>query len=194
MTGHSNAGNGASNGARFETLMAAVADRQDRDAFAELFSYFAPRLKSFAMRGGADPTTAEELAQDAMTTVWRRAQSYDPAKAAVSTWIFTIVRNRRIDMLRREKRPELDPDEPALAPEPAPAGDDIVSARETGEMVREAIASLPADQRTVLELAFYGDQTHSEIAESLQLPLGTVKSRIRLALQKLEGALKGAVE
>lgn len=182
------------NGVRFAGLMAAVADRRDRAAFAELFAYFAPRLKSFAMRGGADPETAEEIAQDAMAIVWRKAAHYDPAKAAVSTWIFTIARNRRIDLIRRESRPELDPDEPDLVPSPAPMGDAVVAARQTETLLRDAVFGLPGEQREVLEYAFYRDLTHPEIAEALKLPLGTVKSRIRLGLQKLEAALKGDLQ
>ena len=183
----------ASDGERFAALVAAVAAQEDRTAFAELFAYFAPRVKSFALRGGADPATAEEIAQDTLAIVWRKAASYDPAKAAVSTWIFTIARNRRIDLIRREGRAELDPDDPGLAPAPAPTGDAVVAARQTTRLVRKAVDSLPDEQREVLELAFFGDRTHPEIAEALGLPLGTVKSRIRLALGKLETALKATL-
>lgn len=181
----------AADGERFAALVGAVAAHSDRTAFAELFAYFAPRVKSFALRGGADPATAEEIAQDTLAVVWRKAGSYDPGKAAVSTWIYTIARNRRIDLIRREGRPELDPEDPGLVPAPAPSGDAVVAARQTTRLVRDAVDGLPDEQRDVLEMAFFGDRTHPEIAEALGLPLGTVKSRIRLALRKLETALKG---
>ena len=183
----------ASDAERFAALVAAVAAQADRTAFAELFAYFAPRVKSFALRGGADPATAEEIAQDTLAIIWRKAGSYDPAKAAVSTWIFTIARNRRIDLIRRECRAELDPDDPGLAPAPAPTGYAVAAARQTTRLVRDAVDGLPDEQREVLEMAFFGDRTHPEIAEALGLPLGTVKSRIRLALGKLETALKGTL-
>jgi RNA polymerase sigma factor (sigma-70 family) len=183
----------APDGERFAALVAAVAGTGDRMAFAELFSYFAPRVKSYALRGGADPSTAEEIAQDTLAVVWRKAGMYDPAKAAVSTWIFTIARNRRIDLIRREGRAELDSDDPVLSPAAPPPGDAVVAARQAGRLVRNAVGGLPDDQRQVLEMAFFADRTHLEIAAELGLPLGTVKSRIRLALGKLEAALKGTL-
>jgi RNA polymerase sigma-70 factor, ECF subfamily len=167
--------------------VAAVAETRDRAAFARLFGHFAPRLKAFMMRGGADADLAEELAQEAMIAVWRRADSFDPAKAAVSTWVFTIARNKRIDRLRRERMPEFSEEEYAASLPPPRRGDEEALRRETAGRLARSIATLPAEQAEVVRLAFYEDKAHAEIAEQLALPLGTVKSRIRLALQRLRG-------
>lgn len=173
--------------AEWRACVAAVAGARDRAAFARLFGHFAPRLKAFMMRGGADADLAEELAQEAMIAVWRRADSFDPAKAAVSTWVFTIARNKRIDRLRRERVPELSEEEYAAEQAAPRRGDDEAERRETAERLARSIASLPEEQAEVVRLAFYEDKPHAEIAAELSLPLGTVKSRIRLALARLRG-------
>lgn len=170
-----------------ETLCA-VAD-QDRAAFAQLFEYFAPRVKSYMLRLGSDDSQAEELAQETMVTVWRKASQYDPGRAAASTWIFTIARNRRIDAFRRTNRPELDPDDPALVPDPPPQGDAVVEQKQNAARVQAALATLPEEQRQVLHMSFFDEKTHSEIAEQLDLPLGTVKSRIRLAFGRVKASI-----
>lgn len=174
---------------RCVALIEDIACRRSRDAFAELFRIFAPRLKSYVMRAGVDPTTAEEVAQEAMIAVWRKADSFDRDKASASTWIFTIVRNKRIDMLRREARPDLrEEDFLHLEPEPDQA-DAQVSARQVGDVLEQRVGALPQDQARVIEMAYYEDKSHSAIAEELGLPLGTVKSRIRLALARLKDGL-----
>lgn len=168
-----------------ESLMDAVAVYRDSQAFAELFSLFAPRIKAFMIKGGADHTVAEELAQETMIQVWRRASSYDPAKAAVSTWIFTIARNKRIDRLRREGRPQPDPEMyEAEQPRVASPFENLVSA-DNEKSLRARISTLSSEQIEVIEKAFYEDKSHAAIAQDLALPLGTVKSRIRLALGRL---------
>lgn len=174
---------------RSSDLVARVAGEQCRASFAALFEYYAPRLKSYMLRLGADDSQAEELAQEVMVTVWRKAGQYDPAKASVSTWIFRIARNRRIDAHRRLSRPELEPDEPMLRPEDPEQPDEIVSRGQDEHAVRAALASLPDEQLLLLQAAFYDGLSHSEIAERFDLPLGTVKSRIRLAFNKLRGQL-----
>lgn len=165
-----------------------VAQSRDRKAFATLFDHFAPRLKSFMLRGGADPETAEEISQEAMIIVWNKAEQYDRSKAALSTWIFTIARNKRIDMLRREMRPEIEPENYPVA-EQGPAADEKVESDEASVTLRDRIATLPAEQQEVLQKAFFEDKSHGVISEELGLPLGTVKSRIRLALGRLRGTL-----
>ena len=174
----------------FRELMLAVANDRDRAAFRALFDHYAPRVKSFLMRGGATPALAEELVQEVMLTVWRRAELFDPQKAAVGTWIFTIARNRRIDALRRERRPEYDPNDPSLVPAPEPEADHVIGAARDAARLRDAIRELPAAQVQVLELSYFADVPHSTIADRLDLPLGTVKSRLRLALRRLRSILQ----
>jgi RNA polymerase sigma-70 factor (ECF subfamily) len=175
--------------ARFADLLGAVATRQDRNAFAELFAYYAPRVKSYLLRLGADSALAEEIVQDVMVTVWRKAGLFDRAQASASTWIFRIARNRRIDLFRRSKRPELDPEEEMVLPAGVEAPDARVEAMETEARVRAAMKDLPEEQVLLLKLAFYEGLSHSEIAAKLGAPLGTVKSRIRLAFAKMKARL-----
>ena len=169
-------------------LLESVAQRRDRSAFAALFDHFAPRIKGFIRRRGVEPAQAEDLAQDVMMTVWKRAALYKREQGAVSTWIFTIARNRHIDVIRREKRPEIDPNDPTLIDGPIPASDEVVSQTQISAKLRAALEGLPADQVDVLKMNFFQDKPHSEIAAELGLPLGTVKSRVRLALAKLRQA------
>ena len=171
-------------------LIASVAVARDREAFRELFLMFAPRVKAFARRSGATAQVAEDLLQDVMLSVWRRAGQYDRSKAAVSTWIFTIARNRRIDMLRREARPDFDPDDPTLKSAPEEPADLWVESRQQAQVLRQALETLPVEQSELLRLAYFQDKSHGAIAEELELPLGTVKSRIRLAMSKLRKTLK----
>ena len=170
-------------------LMEAVAVRADRQAFAELFTYYAPRLKGYAMRLNADPALAEEIVQDVMAAVWRKAATFDRTQASVSTWLFRIARNRRIDLFRRADKPAFDPEEPLVLPAAVETPDARVEALDAERIVRAAMAELPADQLQIVRLAFYEGYSHSEIAERLTLPLGTVKSRMRLAFAKMKGRL-----
>ncbi len=176
---------------RFADLIDAVAARQDRTAFAELFTFFAPRVKSYLLRLGAGEALAEEIAQDVMVAVWRKAALFDRQKASASTWIFTIARNRRIDAARRSKLEAFDPNEPMLAPAATDAPDKNISIVEREAHVRAALDQLPHEQRALLEAAFYEGLSHRDIAMRDGLPLGTVKSRIRLAFARLRGQLDG---
>ncbi len=171
------------------SLIRAVAEQRDRDAFGRLFRYFAPRVKAYLLRLGSDDGAAEEIAQEAMVTVWRKAGTFDPSQASVSTWVFTIARNKRIDGLRRTRRPELDPEDPALRPEAGPAADRLFDASQRDERLRQALKLLPEEQAEVVRLAFFEDKAHAAIADETDLPLGTVKSRLRLALTRLRRAL-----
>ena len=173
-----------------EDLMAAVAERRDREAFAELFELFGARVRSYLMRQGADRATAEDLMQDVMLTVWHRAPQFDRSKASFSTWVFTIARNRRIDKLRRARRPEIDPEDPVLVREPEDAPDDVVETKQKSIRLHAAIKALPEEQEKLLRLVYFEDKSHSVIAEELEIPLGTVKSRLRLAMSKLRAALE----
>lgn len=182
-------GSGAPNPARYRDLLLAVARHQDKDAFAELFEYFAPRIKSFLMKGGAAPDQADELAQETMITVWQKAGSFDPAKSSASTWIFTIARNKRIDAIRKTPRPEMDADELDIADD-APTAAAAIAQDEESDIMARAIQSLPPEQADLLYKSFFEDKTHADIAKETNLPLGTVKSRIRLALERLRGDKK----
>lgn len=164
-------------------LLVKVRDHQDKAAFAALFRHFAPRVKAFLMKSGAGAALAEECAQDVMATLWQKAHLFDPARAGVATWVYTIARNRRIDALRKARRAE--PEELDWGPEPEPDQAEVMEIQEETERLGRALAALPAPQRTLIERAFYGDLSHSEIAAETGLPLGTIKSRIRLALEKL---------
>ena len=169
------------------TWMLAVARDADQQAFASLFTRYAPRVKAFLIKSGATPALAEDCAQDVMATVWRKAGQFDPSRASVATWIFTIARNRRIDVLRRDRRPE--PEDLPWGPEPEPDQLDALALQQDAERLGQALAELPDEQRVLIERAYFGDLSHSEIATATGLPLGTIKSRIRLALEKLRQKL-----
>ena len=158
------------------------ADR-DQAAFAELFRHFAPRLKAFLMKSGAGEALAEECTQEVMATLWHKAHLFDPTRASVATWIFTIARNRRIDMLRRDRRPE--PEDLPWGPEAEPDQEASLSLQQETDKLAEALRQLPEKQRELVEKAYFGDLSHSEIAAQTGLPLGKIKSRIRLALERL---------
>ena len=171
-----------------DRLIVAVAQLRDRDAFARLFQHFAPRLKAYLIRAGATDAAAEEFAQDAMLTVWRKADLFDCARAGAATWIFTIARNRRLDVLRKDARaPLLDLAPPPEDPE---RPDDLLEDADEARRLRSALKELSMDQAELLRLSFFLEQPHSEIAERLGLPLGTVKSRIRKAMMKLRTILQ----
>lgn len=167
-----------------------IASAQSRPAFATVFEYFAPRLKSYLMRLGSDASAAEEIMQEVMLNVWRKAGQYDRRQASVSTWIFRIARNRRIDTLRRNNKPELDAQDRMLQPAEAEQPDITVNRVQLEARVRDVIETLPEEQLVLLKAAFYEGLSHSEIAKTFGLPLGTVKSRIRLAFMRLRGSLE----
>lgn len=167
-------------------LISAVAQDQDRNAFAQLFAYFAPRIKSFLARSGLADSVAEELTQEVMVALWRKAPSFDPSRAGLSTWLFTIARNQRIDYVRRSRIAAGDeyfePDEEA---DPTESGENIAIATEREEKIRMALAKLSDEQASIVRLSFFAEKPHAVIARELGIPLGTVKSRIRLALARL---------
>lgn len=163
-----------------------IARFRDRDAFKLLFEHFAGRLKSYMLRRGFDDASAEDCAQETMLTVWRKAHLFDPARATASAWIYTIARNRFVDILRRERHAcELAAD--VLSPEQNP--EQTLCDEQGARRVRAAIGALPLAQSEILRRAFFEDETHTMIAQDLSVPLGTVKSRIRLATTRLRGSL-----
>ncbi len=168
-----------------------VADRRDGEAFGRLFSHFAPRVKRYLMQCGSPEIQAEELTQEALVAVWRKAAMFDPAQAAASTWIFTIARNLRVDLLRR--RHGLDSDGEDFDFDTLDSGEPLAeerlhAARQT-ERLRGALAQLSVEQQQVLRLSYFDDEPHSRIATELGIPLGTVKSRVRLAVAQLRRLL-----
>ena len=176
--------------------MLAVAAHADRQAFAALFKHFAPRVKGYLARSGCGPELAEELAQEAMVLLWRRASTFDPSRAALSTWLFTIARNVRIDHHRRRQvsadshADAVDSWEADLQPaDAALPAEDLVLAAQRERGVHRALAQLPPEQALVVKLSFFDEQPHSRIAQELGIPLGTVKSRIRLAVAQLRRIL-----
>ncbi|MEP2029335.1 MAG: sigma-70 family RNA polymerase sigma factor [Paracoccaceae bacterium] len=169
--------------------MLAVRDDCDRAAFASLFDHFAPRLKGFIMRSGTPAHQAEEIVQDVMLTIWRKAALFDPHRAQVSAWIYQIARNRQIDILRRENRPV--PEELAEEPGTEPDAGQILAVEQEAGKLKLALMRLKDDQRDMIEKAYIGEMTHQEISTQTGLPLGTIKSRIRLGLERLRHELKG---
>ncbi|KIT15314.1 sigma-70 family RNA polymerase sigma factor [Jannaschia aquimarina] len=167
--------------------LVAVGRSRDRGAFEALFRQYGPRVKAFLMRGGMPEGAAEDVMQDVMVTVWRKAHMFDPQRASVATWLFAIARNRRIDLIRRARRPE--PEDLPWGPEPNPEQVDALALQEDSRRLADAVAQLPPKQRDLVERAFYGDLTHTEIADATGLPLGTIKSRIRLAITRLRSAM-----
>jgi len=168
-------------------LIKKVETLKDTSAFEELFNHFAPRVKAFLMKSGADPQMAEECSQEVMATVWRKAHLFDPARASASTWIFTIARNKKIDAIRKLNRPE--PEQLYPEQDYEPDQEEVVELQQETERLATALGELPEKQRVLIEKAYLGELSHSEIAEITGLPLGTIKSRIRLALEKLRHSM-----
>ncbi len=170
-------------------LMLAVRDNRDKQAFARLFDHFAPRLKGFAIRSGVASGQAEDVVQDVMLAVWNKAHQFDPKRADVSGWIYQIARNRQVDLFRRNSRPipeELKSDDVDTCD-----AEQIVGLEQEVSALRTALAALNPSQRELIEQAYLGELSHSEIQEASGIPLGTIKSRIRLGLEKLRHELKG---
>lgn len=179
-------------------LVAAVASIRDRAAFTRLFDYYAPRINAYLLRLGCDRALAEEIAQDTMASLWRKAHLFEPEKSSLATWLYRIARNRRIDLARRDRVDYVDPDDFALdiPDESGVDADRMIDAQARDDILRNAMQNLPPEQLELVRMAFFDSLSHSEIAEKTGLPLGTVKSRIRLAFTRLRRALEanGVVE
>ncbi len=171
-------------------LLARVAASKDREAFATLFDHFAPRVKSFMMRKGASAEQAEDLVQETMIAVWSKAALYVADRGSVATWVFTIARNLRIDRLRREKPNQFTDLDDYDAPSDEPGQDEALHRLQEDSAVAQALAQIPHEQRELLILSYVEDLPQSEIAARLQIPLGTVKSRMRLAYRRLKKLLE----
>lgn len=167
-------------------LVSLVATRRDRAAFIKLYDHYAPRLNAYLLRLGTENGVAEELAQEVMVTLWRKAELFDRSKSSVGTWLFRIARNRRIDLIRRDKFGKVDQSDPIFQPAEMESAGDMMDQQLREERVRAALTSLPSEQRILVERAFFLGESHSQISEATGLPLGTVKSRIRLAFTRLK--------
>ena len=172
--------------------MLAVRDRRERAAFSALFDHFAPRLNGFVMRYGTGSEQTEQIVQDVMLTVWRKSAMFDPHRAQVSAWMYQITRNRHIDIVRKEKRPV--PEELAEDPSVEPDASQILAIQQEAGQLKQALSKLKPDQREIIEKAYLGELTHQEISEQTGIPLGTIKSRIRLGLERLRHELSGLRE
>jgi RNA polymerase sigma-70 factor (ECF subfamily) len=178
--------------AKLDELLTAVGARGDREAFAQLFGHFGPRVHTYLLRLGLDAVAAAEVTQDVMETIWRKASLYDPRKSSAATWVFRVARNRSIDMHRRSREDTRAAEDFLAIPDSGDSSDVSLDSAQREEHVRTALANLPRDQMQLVQLAFFEGLSHSAIAERTQLPLGTVKSRIRLAFSRLRRALSNA--
>jgi RNA polymerase sigma factor (sigma-70 family) len=181
-------------GSEHTALVAAVAERRDRVAFAVLYDHYSPRLNAWLLRLNMDRATAEELTQEVMVTLWHKAHLFDSSKSSLGTWLYRIARNRRIDLARRDRVDFVDPNEYALdiPDEGSPNADQQIDAQTREDILRSALTTLPAEQGQLVRLAFFDGLSHSEIATKTGLPLGTVKSRIRLAFSRLRRSLEAS--
>ncbi|MFB9354320.1 sigma-70 family RNA polymerase sigma factor [Sneathiella chinensis] len=161
-----------------------------RDAFARIFAEMAPRLRAFMLKNGLGASAAEEVLQETLLRVWRKAHLFDPEKSSASTWIHTIARNVKIDRLRKEARPEPDPEDPSFIPAAPETGEENMARKQDSALIRKAMSVLPPEQLRIITMSFYEEKSHGEIAEELGVPLGTVKSRIRLAFGKIRAEVE----
>jgi len=177
---------------QWDDLLTAVGTARDGDAFTILFDHFGPRVHAQMVRLGLAPFAAADVTQDVMETIWRKAHLFDRHKSAAATWVFHIARNRRIDVRRRCREWPCAAESFVAIPDPAESGDDCIDAAQREECVRAALGALPQEQFTLVKLAFFDGLSHSTIAERMELPLGTVKSRLRLAFSRLRRFLHDA--
>ena len=167
-----------------------IAETQDKSAFSNIFNYFAPRLKSFFVKLGCSEPQSEEIIQEVMISIWTKSKTYNSEKSSVSTWVYTIAKNKRIDKIRKEKKHYAsESDESLEIPIPSIQEDQVI-ATEISEKINNCISFLPKEQAELLKLSYFYEKTHSDIASELKIPLGTVKSRIRLALSKMKNLVE----
>lgn len=179
-----------STAAEIASWMADVSENSDREAFTRLFDHFAPRLNGYLMRTGTPQALAEEITQDALATLWNKAALFDPAKSSVSTWLYRVARNRSIDLSRRNRSATVDYEDPMLLPAEPELIDQQYDSRQRNDAVRRAMKILPPEQLDLVRRAFFDETSHSDIAAETGLPLGTVKSRLRLAFTRLRRELE----
>lgn len=171
-------------------LIKKVANQQDHTAFQEIFEKFGPRIKAYLLKQGADNATAEELVQETMLTVWRKASMFEESRGSLASWVYTIARNLRIDRLRKEKVWQELSEEQYQKSSPDEPADETVAKNQMITVIRGALKQLPPEQREIIEHSYLKGMSQSEIAKALNLPIGTVKSRMRLAYQKVRTSVE----
>ena len=169
----------------FINAMKQIADHQDKSSFKMIFDYFGPRLKSFLMSSGAEESIADEVIQETMAIIWTKADYYDPKMASPSTWIYTIARNKKIDILRKSRKAVLENIDTAILPPIIPRLEEDIEHDQKFEVINRYLNELPKEQLALLKMNFIEEKSHGEIAEITKIPLGTIKSRIRLAMEKI---------
>lgn len=184
LTGSIEASNDAARHAE-TLLLVRVRDNADREAYRELFEAFIPRLRAYARNQGSDAGTAENVVQDVMVTAWTRAHLFDPDKASARTWIYTLVRNRLIDQHRAGERRQRAYDGYASTFTASTTNTDSAEQALTGSRIATLLTELPDEQAQAVLMIYIEGKSHREIAEELDVPIGTIKSRTRLALQRL---------
>lgn len=167
-----------------------VGTNADRLAFRRIFIVMAPKLKAYLIKTGQSHSEAEEILQDTMLKVWRKAVLFDRTKSGANTWIYAIAKNARIDRIRKQTKPVPDPQDPSFVPDAPETGERSVSRKQDSELIRTAMAKLPTEQIQIIKMSFFEDKSHAEISQELDLPLGTVKSRIRLAFGKIRSEVE----
>ena len=169
-------------------LMIRVRDYRDELAFSDLFDFIAPKIKSYYIQNNVSSEIAEELTQEVLSTVWTKSDKYDPSKSAVSTWIYTIARNKKIDLLRKNKSFDIKEEDIREFLYENNQSDKIAQG-EDRDQVDKINEKLDSNQRKIIKMNFFENKSHKKIAEELEIPLGTVKSRIRHILIKLQRIL-----
>lgn len=176
--------------AELTRLMKRLSERQDQDAFNMLFDYYSPRIRSVMIKQGCSGELADEIAQETLLKVWRKAAMFNPDKGSVASWVFTIARNLKIDRFRKELPWQKLPEDFDQIPSDCQQADEIVSENQRRDQLLLVLETLPKEQRQIVTMSFLEGQSHGEIAKTLDLPLGTVKSRMRLAATKIKKAMK----
>lgn len=172
-----------------DDLIQRIARDRDQQAFQDLFRLYGPRIKAMMMRQGADAAAAEDIAQEALFTVWRKAHLFTAQKGSVSTWLFTIARNHRIDRIRRQAPYQDLPEELNEIAGDDDLPDEALNRSQQRERMRKVLETLPPEQHDVVHLSYIDGLSHSEIAGALGVPVGTVKSRMRLAYEKIRDSI-----
>lgn len=172
------------------SLLLRVADHRDAHAFERLFEIIAPRIKAYLLRNGVTAVQADDLTQETLLSIWRKADYFDPGRASAAAWIFTIARNLKIDSYRQQRVSMTSNFADMPQPDAPPGAEALLLAEERERQVRRAMDGLPGDQVAVIASSFFQDKPHAQIAHDMNLPLGTVKSRIRNGLSRLRDALR----